>query len=70
MDSSKLVVSSENVKNVQGVYVEAISRDRKNARLLSMPRLTKDRQRQIFVLSLYVSLMKISFTAGRLLERF
>ena len=70
MDSSKLVVSSENVKNVLGVYVGAISRNRKNVRLLSMPRLTKDRQRQIFVLSLHVSLMKISFTASRLLERF
>ena len=70
MNSSKLLVHVKVVKNVLWVYVGAISRDRKNARLLSIPRLYEDRQRQIFMLSLYVSLMKIRFTAGRLLERF
>ena len=76
MNSAKLVVQVKVVKNVLGVYVEAISSDRKDARLLSLPRLSKEdvflvmKQRQIFVFSLYISLMKISFTAGRLFERF
>ena len=76
MNSAKLVVQVKVVKNVLGVYVEAISRDRKDARLLSLPRLSKAdvllvmKQRQIFVFPLYISLMKISFTAGRLFERF
>ena len=39
MNSAKLVVQVKVVKNVLGVYVEAISRDRKDARLLSLPRL-------------------------------
>ena len=39
MNSAQLVVQVKVVKNVLGVYVEAISRDRKDARLLSLPRL-------------------------------
>ena len=41
MNSAKLVVQVKVVKNALWVYVEAISRDRKDARLLSMPRLSQ-----------------------------
>ena len=41
MNSAKLVVQVKVVKNALWVYVEAVSRDRKDARLLSMPRLSQ-----------------------------
>ena len=41
MNSAKLVVQVKVVKNALWVYVEAISHDRKDARLLSMPRLSQ-----------------------------
>ena len=64
------------MKNALWVYVEAISRDRKDARLFSLPRLSRAdvlvvmKQRQTFVFSLFVSIMEMRFTAGRLLGRF